>query len=745
MRNSLHLMRVIALVLGVIVPSALAASDKASSLASIERRVQAVYEKVAPAVVRIGDRESPSHSGVIVTPDGHVITTSGHGRFRRSDLFALHLADGRRVAATALGWSEEWGVALVKMKEKGPWPHVRLDETADVKAGQHCVVLGYPSQACDHFDRWPALRLSCVTRSAAPIWLTSSCSLSLSSWEDLGGGVFDLNGRLLGVTTRNRPGGHDPVHTPTELIRTLWADLVAGKNLDHVRLHPSETRAGEPSGTAGEKPQSTTESERLSAAIEKGKAATVLFRRSGEQKGCSGVIVTSDGYVATCAHHFYLPGEKVTIRLPDGREAAGRVLGTNWVRDTCLVKITEKGPWPYVEMGNSAMMRPDAPCLVMGYPYMRQDKPPLVRTTQIVEPENHRWSWRLHTPSSCRMYGGDSGGGVFDLDGRLVALNNGSHSSGRPNSHGRVEVFRKQWDFLAAAKPVELMAGEPLSEIKAAFEVVAKEFTPVVVEVLGDEQQRALGTIVRSDGRILTKASELYGALSCRFADGRTLPATVETVSRDHDLAVLKVDARNLPEAEFSRSNEIRPGKLVAAPVPGKPPLAGAVSHAVRPIPREYGHLPIGEVGDSERGLEVLDDSFARKASIPLRKGDIIVHVEGRPTPDVESYLKLVDPEIGIHVVHAGDPIRVGVKRDDKTLEFRFPLPLGRYMDPRRESLRRSAFPSVFDATVPLTPNQCGGPVTDKTGRVAGIAIACRNGEQIYVVPAAVAGGVLAD
>ena len=744
MRDSHYLIRAISLALGVIVPSALQASDKASSLALIERRVQAVYEKVAPAVVRIaqvGDRELRFGSGVIVTRDGHVIIRSTRGRFHRGDSFALYLADGRRVAATALGWSEEWQVALVKMKEKGPWPHVKLDKTADVKGGQLCVVLGYPSHVRDHFDRWPAVRLGCVTRSAVPIWFTSSCSVSL---EDLGGGVFDLDGRLLGVTTWNL-GDYIPTHTGTELIRTLWADLVAGKNLDHVRLHSSETHTGEPLGTVGEKPQSTTERERLSTAIEKGKAATVLIRPSGEYKGWSGVIVTSDGYVATCAHHFRLPGEKVTIGLADGREAAGKVLGTNWVSDTCLVKITEKGPWPYVEMGNSAMIRPDDPCLVMGYPVMRQDKPPLVRTTQIVEQENHRWSYWLYTSSSCQLYGGDSGGGVFDWEGRLVALYNGSSASGEPYRHGRVAVFGKQWDFLAAAKPVVVMAGEPLSEIKAAFGSFAKDFTPVVVEVFGDEQQRALGTIVRSDGRVLTKASELYGALSCRFADGQTLPAAVEKVSRDHDLAVLKVDALNLPEAEFSASNEIRPGTLVAAPVPGKPPLVGAVSHAARPIPREYGHLPIGEVGNSERGLEVLDDSFARRESIPIRKGDVIVHVEGRPTPDLDSYLKLMDPDIGVRFVYAGDPIRVGVKRGDKTLELRFPLPLGRYVDRRRESLRRSAFPSVFDAPIPLMPNQCGGPVMDKTGRVAGIAIACRNQGRIAVIPAAVAGKVAAD
>ena len=110
-------------------------------------------------------------------------------------------------------------------------------------------------------------------------------------------------------------------------------------------------------------------------------------------------------------------------------------------------------------------------------------------------------------------------------------------------------MFRKQWDFLAAGKPVDVIASEPLGEITAGFQRVAKDLPPIAVEVLGDKQPQALGTIVGSDGRILTKASQLYGALSCRFADGRIRPASVQSVSREHDLAILKVDASDLPEA----------------------------------------------------------------------------------------------------------------------------------------------------------------------------------------------------
>jgi hypothetical protein len=111
------------------------------------------------------------------------------------------------------------------------------------------------------------------------------------------------------------------------------------------------------------------------------------------------------------------------------------------------------------------------------------------------------------------------------------------------------------------------------------------------------------------------------------------------------------------------------------------------------------------------------------------------------------------EPEAGAAIAYAGDPVRVGVKRGDNTLDFQFPLPLSysiEYFGAENESLRWSGFPSVFGTNIPLTPKLCGGPVIDKTGRVAGITIACRtvpftSWGQRHVIPAAVAKDVLAD
>jgi len=731
--------------------------QRAADLASIERRMQAAYERIGPAVVRItygthNNREWTLDSGVIVTAEGHVVTTCTRSVVQ-DDLLAFHLADGRRVRGKALGWSGEFAIGLLKITEKGPWPHVDLGNGANIKAGQLCVALGYPNLTEIEPDRWPAIRPGSVTKSAAPIWLTSSCLLKVS-----GHSIFDLEGRLVGLTSSFPVSQGDHKHTSVEMIRTHWDELVAGKNLDRVRLLSSETEAGESPAAPPSKSPPAEDKERVAAVIEKATSASVrVVRTAGEERGWSGVIVTADGYVITCGHHRRLPGQKVTIYLSDGRDASAVMLGTNLVSDVGLMKITGEGPWPHAQLGRSAIMRPGDPCVFIGYPTSRPGRQPWIWETQITKPTGtlpakDEWSHRFYTskgyPQSMGTGGGNSGGGVFDMQGRVVGVLLGGTSGTRNGEyfaqaiHARVELFRKQWDLLAASKPVEVLDSDPLAEITAALRRIADDLPPIAVEVLADGEPRALGTIVGSDGRILTKASELEGVVSCRLADGRVFPTSVQKVSRQHDLALLKIDAAGLPEARWSTDESIAPGTLIAALVPGQPAQTGVVSLGARPRPPAAGAL--GVIMDfNDRGLEVHDEEEDDGYDIPLRKGDVVVHVEDRPIPDFDTYLALFQPKSGAAIAYAGDTVRVGVQRGDETLELRFPLPPSNFWDYRAKDTSRRwwRFPSVFDTDIRLTPKQCGGPVIDKSGHVVGIVIACL-GERFgprHVIPARVA------
>jgi hypothetical protein len=65
-----------------------------------------------------------------------------------------------------------------------------------------------------------------------------------------------------------------------------------------------------------------------------------------------------------------------------------------------------------------------------------------------VHPNGSGLSYMLYTHESYTQYGGDSGGGVFDFSGRLLALNEGKGAD-EPGRHPRVETLRIQWTRLA--------------------------------------------------------------------------------------------------------------------------------------------------------------------------------------------------------------------------------------------------------------------------------------------------------
>jgi serine protease Do len=305
-----------------------------------------------------------------------------------------------------------------------------------------------------------------------------------------------------------------------------------------------------------------------------------------------------------------------------------------------------------------------------------------------------------------------------------------------------IDLVKEHWDFLISGG---VSPGDSvpfgLSPTAEAFRKAVEPLPPIVAEVLGDGKRRVLGTIVSADGYILTKASELYGSISCRLADGRTLPAVTVGISRQHDLALLKIDAAGLPQIRWRRER-LPVGSFLGAMRYRETPVVSVMALAMHSVPPAPGYLVGGKVKEVKDGVEV-EELWLRRTS--LRKGDVIVHVEGRPTPNLKAFEQVTERHSSgrawsLPSVIPGDPIRVGLKRDGKDQELRFPLPaMVQISGYDSASPRSCAFPAVFDTDAIVTRDTCGGPLVDRSGEVAGITIALATKERVYVVPAAVA------
>jgi serine protease Do len=91
--------------------------------------------------------------------------------------------------------------------------------------------------------------------------------------------------------------------------------------------------------------------------------------------------------------------------------------------------------------------------------------------------------------------------------------------------------------------------------------------TDVLGRRMGEETGIGTGVIFRPDGWIITNDHVVAGFsnIMVDLSDGRQLPAKVVREASDNDLAVVKVDAKDLPAAQFGDSASVRPGQFAMA------------------------------------------------------------------------------------------------------------------------------------------------------------------------------------
>jgi serine protease Do len=264
--------------------------------------------------------------------------------------------------------------------------------------------------------------------------------------------------------------------------------------------------------------------------------------------------------------------------------------------------------------------------------------------------------------------------------------------------------------------------------------------------ILNGRDEIGYGVVISADGHILTKASEFpnLGTLTVVVDRARFDEVKLLAMDPTWDVALLKVDAKDLVPVNFAPSGDVPQGTWViangATTRTKRRALVGIVSAKTREIPAAGGAalgIVLAENAKKLKIGEVSENSGAKEAD--LRKGDIIIELEGTKVSKITDLAEVLKDR------KAGSVVKVTLMRGKEKLTVDVRLSakgdLFSEMANRNDlmsgdfSRRRSGFPRVMQHDILLNSKTTGGPLLDLDGRCLGMNIARANRAESFAIP----------
>jgi serine protease Do len=346
----------------------------------------------------------------------------------------------------------------------------------------------------------------------------------------------------------------------------------------------------------------------------------------------SGFIVSEDGYILT-NNHVVADADKIEVTLADGTSYPAEIVGTDPTFDLAVIKIGAKG-LPVLELGDSENVRVGEWVVAIGNPYGFESTVTvgvISAKDRSVRARNLNFDGFLQTDAAINP--GNSGGPLLNLDGEVIGIN----TAIIPYAQGigfavPVNMAKQVLDDLVKYGTVKRgwlgVYIQPLTPEFAEAYGVEHEGGAVVSDVVPDSPAAGAGlrrgdVIVAVDGETIEDHTDLSFCIRSHL-EGDKVRLTVIREGKEREVSVTlgSIPGRSQEQERSLKETEERLGLRVEPVTPE--------------LRRELG-------APATRGMavaEVLPGSPADR--IGLKRGDIILEVNGRPVDDIKSWQKVM-------------------------------------------------------------------------------------------------------
>jgi serine protease Do len=386
--------------------------------------------------------------------------------------------------------------------------------------------------------------------------------------------------------------------------------------------------------------------------------------RAVEARG-SGFIVDANGTIVT-NNHVVKDAKTVTITLDDGTTLPATVVGRDARTDIAVLKVNAHKQLPYIQLGNSAQVKPGEWVVAMGNPFGLGGSV----TAGIVSASGRdigAGPYDQFIQIDAPINQGNSGGPLFTQDGKVIGMNTAILSP----SGGSVGI-----GFAIPSDMIHTVVAQLEKSGK-----VTRGYIGVEAQQVSETMAKALH-LSENSGALIAGIQPDSPASRAGIEPGDLITGVNDqTVKNPRDLAVDIAAVQPGDEAKLqilhngeSRTLSVKVGQMpneqVATNDRTQPPQE-RLGVALAPLsPELRGQLDVPDGTNGAVVREVESGSPADQAGI--QAGDVIVGVGGKKVNSPSEAASAIrgaskDHAVALRIIRNGEPIFVGVPLDQSS------------------------------------------------------------------------------